>query len=195
MPPPDLNLERTLQLRRRKWSPSEFDALCRSGVLPEDERLELIDGDLVPMTPPGEAHTHLTAVLNTTLAKVLPEGALISSQSPIACGDERPMPDLAVIPRGGSRADRFASKVLLVVEVSDTSLAYDRVKLATYARGMVPELWIVDVKGERVEVHTEPNKRAGTYQNITVLVPGDTLRTRSLPKLKLSVAELFGARH
>lgn len=195
MPPIETSVERAVQLPRRKWSTSEFDALCRSGVLPEDERLELIDGELVPMTPPGEAHTHLTAVLNTALAKALPEGALMSSQSPIACGNSRPMPDLAVIPKGESRADRFASKVLLVVEVADSSLPYDRLKLATYARGSVPELWIVDVQGARIEVHTEPNKRAGTYQHISVLVPGDTLRTKALPRLKLPVTDLFGARH
>jgi Uma2 family endonuclease len=183
------------ELPRRKWTPEEFDALTRAGVLPEDERLELLDGELVPMTPPGAEHTNLTNLLTTLLARVLPDRVQIGSQSPIACGRARPQPDIALIPESAIRPGRFPSKALLVVEVADTSLAVDRLKAAVYAKGGVPELWIVDVKGERVEVHVHPNKRTGTYRTVHVLVPGDVLRTPALPRLKLPVARLFRPTH
>lgn len=182
-------------LAHRKWTPAEFDALCRSGVLDEDERLELLDGELVPMTPPGEKHSDITTRLTTLLAKAAPEDLLVGSQNPLACGRSRPQPDLYVIPEAQSRGDRYPRKALLVVEVADSSLAQDRYKMGLYARAGIPEAWLVNVAEQVVEVHTDPNVKAGRYRTIRVLGTNETLTTSALPRLKLDIAALFGARH
>lgn len=187
---------RSEELAHRKWTPAEFDALCRSGVLDEDERLELLDGELVPMTPPGERHTDITTRLTTTLAaKAEREGLLVGSQSPLACGRSRPQPDLYVIPEAQSRADKYPRKALLVIEVADNSLKQDRYKMGLYARAGIPEAWLVNVAEHVVEVHTDPNVKAGRYGTIRVLGTNATLTTSALPRLKLDVAALLRVRH
>ena len=180
-------------LAHRKWTPAEFDALCRSGVLREDERLELLDGELVPMTPPGEKHTDVTTRLTTLVAKAAPEGLLVGSQSPLACGESRPQPDLYVIPEAESRGDQFPRRALLVVEVADSSLREDRYKVGVYARAGIPEMWLVNVQQQLVEAHTEPDTEAGRYRAIRVLGRGDVLTTSLLPQLRIHVGSLFGA--
>ena len=180
----------------RRWTPAEFDALVRSGILAEDERVELLEGVLVPMTPPGPVQTNLIARLTSALAVAAQGKALLSPQSPLDCGDSRPQPDLAVLPLSEDRGDRLPRKALLVVEVADSSLARDRLKAAIYARAGIPEYWLVDVAARTVEVHTEPtSRRTPRYRTVHLLGVEDTLTTPALPKLKLSLATLFGRRH
>lgn len=180
----------------RRWTPQEYDALLRSGILAEDERVELLEGAIVPMTPPGPAHTNLIARLTSALAVAAQGRGLVSPQSPLDCGDSRPQPDLAVLPASEDRSDRLPKKALLVVEVADSSLARDRLKAAIYARAGIPEYWLVDVAARTVEVHTEPtSRRAARYRTVHVLGEEDTLTTPALPKLKLPLATLFGRRH
>ncbi len=180
----------------RRWTPAEFDALVRSGILAEDERVELLEGAIVPMTPPGPAHINLVARLTSALAVAAQGRGLVSPQSPIDCGDSRPQPDLAVLPLSEDRGDRVPRKALLVVEVSDSSLSRDRLKASIYARAGIPEYWLVDVAARTVEVHTEPtSKREPRYRTVHVLGEEDTLTTPALPKLKLPLATLFGRRH
>lgn len=177
----------------RRWTPEEYDALVRSGILAEDERVELLQGVLVPMTPPGPAHTNLIARLTMALAVAAQGKALLSPQSPLDCGDSRPQPDLAVLPLSEDREDRLPRKALLVVEVADSSLARDRLKSAIYARAGIPEYWLVDVAARTVEVHTEPTaRREARYRTVHLLGVEDSLTTPALPKLKLSLATLFG---
>jgi Uma2 family endonuclease len=177
----------------RRWTPEEFDTLVRSGILAEDERVELLEGVLVPMTPPGPAHTNLINQLNFALTMAVQGKALVSPQNPLDCGDSRPQPDLAVIPLSEARPDRLPRKALLVVEIADSSLARDRLKSAIYAKAGVPEYWLVDVAARTVEVHTEPTPRSGArYRTVHLLGVEDTLTTPALPKLKLPLATLFG---
>lgn len=180
----------------RRWTPAEFDALVRSGILAEDERVELLEGVLVTMTPPGPAHTYLITLLTSALVKAAQDKALVSPQNPLDCGESRPQPDLAVLPLAEVRSDRLPRKALLVVEIADSSLARDRLKSAIYARAGIPEYWLVDVASRTIEVHTEPTSRRGArYRTVRVLGEEDTLTTPALPKLKLSVAGLFGRSH
>ncbi|MCP3137140.1 Uma2 family endonuclease [Pyxidicoccus xibeiensis] len=177
----------------RRWTPEEYDALVRSGILAEDERVELLEGVLVPMTPPGPAHTAFIAWLNSALVAATQGKSLVSPQSPLDCGESRPQPDLAVIPLSEVRTDRLPRKALLVVEVADSSLARDRLKAAIYARAGIPEYWLVDVAARTVEVHTEPTaRREARYRTVHLLGVEDVLTTPALPKLKHSLATLFG---
>lgn len=177
----------------RRWTPEEYDALVRSGILAEEERVELLEGVLVPMTPPGPAHASLIIRMTSALAVAAHGKALVSPQNPLDCGDSRPQPDLAVLPLSEDRDDRLPRKALLVVEIADSSLARDRLKSAIYARAGIPESWLVDVAARTVEVHTEPTaRREARYRTVHLLGVEDTLTTPALPKLKLSIATLFG---
>jgi Uma2 family endonuclease len=185
-----------LRLPLKRWTPAEYDALVRSGVLDEDDGVELLEGVLVQMTPPGPVHTNLVARLTSALAVAAQGRALVSPQSPLACGDSRPQPDLAVLPLSEDRSDRLPRRALLVVEVADSSLARDRLKASIYAGAGVPEYWLVDAEARTVEVHTEPTRRGGArYRAVRVLAEGDTLTSDALPRLKLAVSALFGRRH
>ncbi len=171
---------------RRKLKPAEFEAMAKAGIFTEDERVELIDGELVALTPPGERHIEVVELLTHVLVKAAPEGFRVSIQNPIPVGDNRPQPDAAVLGR--------KREPLLVIEVSDTSLRYDRAKAVLYAQASIPESWLVDVKGRTVEVHSEP-VADGRYRNIRVLAPGDTLTSPTLPGLALQVDSLFPGPH
>jgi Uma2 family endonuclease len=163
---------------RHKVSLEEFHRMVEAGVFPEDLRLELVEGDLVEMSPIGKRHA---AKVNRLLALLLPlpqsGKALISPQNPLVVGESELYPDLALLkPRPDFYEERLpeASDALLVVEVADTTLRYDLgTKLPLYARVGVPEVWVVDLEGGRVLVHRKPQGEA--YREVQTLGPGEVL--------------------
>lgn len=182
-------------LPQKRWTPREYDALTHAGILGEDDRVELIEGAIVLMTPPGPAHVNLETRLGKLLQDAAPADAVVSHQNPLACGRSRPQPDLAVIAGPELREDRLPRSALLVVEVSDSSLPRDRLKARIYAAAGIPEMWIVDVAGRTVEVHRDPMPRSRRYRSMQLLVVGDILTSPRLPRLRLPVATLFARRH
>jgi Uma2 family endonuclease len=117
-------------------------------------------------------------------------GQKVRVQLPLALGDEsEPEPDLCVVPAGDHR-QRHPSQALLVIEVAESSLGKDRRKAALYARAGVPEYWLVDVGGQRVEVHSQPE--AGAYLRQETLASGGRIESPSLPGLTVSVERIFG---
>jgi Uma2 family endonuclease len=144
----------------------EYHRLAEVGVLARDARVELIDGEIIDMAPIGSRHAATTAFLAKQLIRAVDDAALIFVQSPVRLGtDSAPQPDLAVL---RPRPDRYASAhptaadILLLIEVSDATLRFDRnVKAKLYARHGVAELGIVDVVGEQLEVFRDP--RDGDY--------------------------------
>jgi Uma2 family endonuclease len=184
-----------LQLPQRRWTPEEFEAMFRAAILTEEERVELLEGLIVPMSPLGPLHIYLVDTLTRLLVKAAPETLTVSVQSTLACGESRPQPDLQVRRSTPGRLTRLPTTALLVIEVADTTLERDRAKTALYAGAAVPEVWIVDAQGKAVEVHTEPNRRAGKYRTIHILTEGDTLRTPALPRLRIPVSSLFAEHH
>jgi Uma2 family endonuclease len=179
----------------RKLSPEEFEALVKAGILREEERIELLDGVLVPMSPIGSAHNAIVIRLTMLLTQAARGKALVSAQGALALGEHRPQPDLAVLPLGEDSLTRLPSRALLLVEVADTSLERDRAKAHLYARASIPELWIVDVQGRTVEVYTEPDAAAGRYQTVHFRGEGALVVTPALPELSLPVSSLFAERH
>lgn len=180
---------------RHRFTAEEYRKMGEVGILHEDARVELIGGEIVEMDPIGTRH--LTCVIALThLLVALSEGKyFVSVQNPISVGDgDEPQPDLSLLrerPRPDAEAPPGPEDIMLLVEVSDTTLAYDRnVKLPLYASVGIPEVWIVDLKGEAVEVYAIPQE--GRYTRTHRHRRGDEVRSETAPDLKLPVAEILG---
>jgi Uma2 family endonuclease len=148
------------------------------GILREDERLELLEGELVEVTPQGPPHANVTAVLGSRLTRLYGEGYLVRQAAPLDAGSRSlPEPDVAVV-RGSER--EFMARhprgrdTVLVIEVARTSQVIDRLKADIYARAQVSVYWLVDVAAQRVEVHEDPQPD-GRYRLVRVLAGADTV--------------------
>jgi Uma2 family endonuclease len=178
----------------RRFSLEEYHRLIDVGVLGEDERVELLEGVIVEMTPQGRAHALVVSRLNRFLTGVLGDVHSVRPQLPLSLeGDSEPEPDLAIVTRQEEEmAPVHPRSALLVVEVADESLRRDRlIKGRIYARARVPEYWVVNVTGQSVEVYSEPDADTGRYRVMRMLGVGETLSSASLPGLALPVATLF----
>jgi len=166
----------------------EFERLVDLGVF-EDVRVELLEGQLVEMSPQGDAHSTITRMLGDYLTRRLPETIVVSHHSGLRAGDRSmPEPDIAVIPR--RRGFHHPHDAFLIVEVSDSSLRNDReIKSRIYARAKIREYWLIDVKQERVEVRTEPSRKG--YGKTEVLGRGEVLRPTQIPGLSITVDSIF----
>jgi len=189
---PDLVAPETIVPRARKLSRRAYDKLVARGAF-EDQRLELLRGQLVTMSPQGDRHATITARLAQRLIRALDETYEVRTHSPFAASaDSEPEPDISV---SRARAGIYhPTKALLLIEVSHSSLAKDRlIKTEIYAENGAPEYWVIDLRSRRVFVHTEP--RDGAYQSIETARRGDLLRPELLPDFAVTVDALFlGAR-
>ncbi len=178
-----LGPERVRPLRRR-----EFEALVDRGMF-ADERVELLRGVLVEMSPQGEPHARITAWLAHRFARALDIARFdVRSHSGFAASvDSMPEPDVSVsrrTARGG-----HPTEPLLLVEVAETSLAKDRsIKTEIYARAGVPEYWIVNVRKRAVEVLTRPSR--GGYGRVVARAMGDVLRPTRLRGIEILVTDI-----
>ena len=167
---------------------SEYERLVDLGVF-EDVRVELLEGQLVEMSPQGEGHATLTARLAGWLWPAVGSDMQLRQYSPMRAGlRSMPEPDISVIPlKKGYFHPDFA---YLIVEVSDSSIHNDRnVKTLIYARAGVVEYWILNVQREQIEVHRDPSEDG--YATMFVAKAGETLQPVALPKASVDVAQLF----
>jgi Uma2 family endonuclease len=180
---------------RRRFTTAEYHAMAEAGVLAEDERVELITGEIVRMTPIGSQHAGCVRSLTRQLTRGLGDRALVAVQDPIVLGDAtEPQPDTTVL---RFREDDYRSlhpkpaDVLLVIEVADTSVDYDRnVKLPLYAQAGIPEAWLVRLREACVEIHRQP--AATGYQEMRTLRSGETISSLAFPDLAVPVAAILG---
>src|SRR5579884_648740 len=180
---------------KRKLTADEYQRMGEAGIFHEDERVELIDGELYEMTPVGDGHIGGVNSLNFFLSQRLGGRAIVSVQNPIRLSDySEPQPDIAVL---RLRADFYRTgkarpeDVLLLIEVAESSLAYDRLtKLPRYAAAGIGEVWIVNLAEQRVEVYRDP--RPDTYATRILYARGDTLTPAALPELSIRVDEILG---
>lgn len=160
----------------RKWTRREYERLIESGVFHEDERLELIEGEILEMTPQNPRHAATVTLVYEALEDVLVPGYSLRGQLPLALGeDSEPEPDIAVV-EGGPREylQSHPRTAGLVVEVADSSLPFDRGrKLSLYARNGIAELWIVNVAAGHVEVHRQPEGE--DFRERAILTPGERI--------------------
>ncbi len=184
-----------MPLTAHRFTVDEYHRMALAGVLHEDDRVELLDGQIVQMTPIGVRHAACVNRLTALITPLAGTRATVSIQNPLILGEhEEPQPDVAVL---HYRVDGYqtghprALDTLLVVEVADTSLAYDRdVKIPLYARAGIPEAWLVDLAAHRIAVHREPH--AGRYAQIRSAGPGDILTPLHLPDTTLAVTDILG---
>ena len=171
-----------------------FRRLGEVGVLREDDRVELVDGQVVAMSPIGDSHAACVRRLNRLLTRNLADLAVIDVQNPVVLGArDQPQPDVTVLrPRAdGYRQHPRAADVVLIIEVADTSLAYDRdVKIPLYARAGIAEVWLVDLDGARIEVYRTPS--GDGYRDTRVLARGGALSPAAFPGVSVPVAEVLG---
>lgn len=174
----------------------EYEAMIERGEFPADDprRFELIEGDLVEMTASNPAHEWTIDVLAEWSVENLPRrSAWVRVQQSVAIPaiESVPIPDLSWVRRGDFRSQRpQASDILLIVEVSETTLSYDRnAKAHIYARAGLADYWIVNLKGECFEVLRDPTPSG--YETRTLVYPGETIRPIKYPDLEFPVSLIF----
>ncbi len=181
------------QPTRWRFTVHDYHRMGEAGILHEDDRVELIEGELVEMTAIGTRHFSCVNRLNRLLVMNVGDEAIVSVQNPVRLNEySEPQPDLAVIrPRDYRESLPEPDDVLLLIEVSDTTLSYDRgVKLSLYARAGIREVWIVDLSGETIGRYTGPS--ADGYRHVVQMRRGQTLESIALTGLTPSVDEILG---
>ena len=187
-------LPEELDAQIHKYTADEYQEMGKAGILTEDERVELIDGEIVLMPPMLDPHAFAISRLIVLFGGLFTEKrATPWVQCPIrASYNGRPEPDLALL-RPDLRLDRLPSPqdVLLVVEVSDSTLRSDRnVKAPLYALDGIPEMWLVDLQEDVIEVYRSPED--GLYLDVTLLRRGDSISPLAFPDVLLEVADILG---
>ncbi len=185
-------------LPRRKFTREEYYRLIENGILREDEHVELIEGDIIQMVPASPEHVTQTLGLYEQIRRLFGKGYLVRIQSPLSLGESEPEPDIAVV-RGKLSDYRHAhpTNAVLVIEVAQTSLRYDReVKASIYAKANIPEYWIIDMEHRHLEVYREPMESpdalfGSTYRLRLLLRPDDTIAPLEKPNRPIKVARLF----
>lgn len=185
----------SVQLLRRKFTVQQYQKMGESGIFTENDRLELIRGEIVEMSPIGIQHATCVRRLDTILLTTLGDRVLVDTQNPIQLDEtSQPQPDVALLK---PRADFYASghpqpeDIFLLVEVADTTVKYDReVKIPLYAEQGIIEVWLVDINGESVEVYREPTLDG--YQSIRKFGQGETLSILAFPEEAIAVNEILG---
>ena len=178
---------------RRLLTVDEYHRMGEAGILTDDDRVELIEGELVAMAPIGSEHIACTNALNRLLVLAVGDRGIVSVGNPVRLNrHSEPQPDFAVLKLRDDYRKTLPrpEDAMLAVEVSNTSLEFDRkVKLALYARGGIPEVWIVNLAAEEVEVHRSP--AADTYTSVTRAGRSDDLTIDALPGVRIPVVGIF----
>lgn len=168
--------------------------MIAAGLFREGPRLELLEGEIFEMTPIGPPHTSVVDRLTRLWTSRLGSRAIVRIQGPVLAGPiSEPEPDVALLreaPDFYRHEHPGPHDVLLVIEVADTSLAYDRAKLRIYAAAGVAEVWIVDLQGERLEIHRAPG--AAGYADERVLRRGDRAACLAFSEIAVMVDEILG---
>ena len=178
----------------RKFTVAEYYRMGDVGILKPDERVELIEGELIVMPPIGPGHAWDIALSIPLFSRLAGDRFILQIQNPVQLDDgSEPQPDIMLVrPRaeGYGASHPTPADVLLVIEVADSSLEYDRqVKAHLYGRSGVPETWVKNLPEDCIERFTEPGPDG--YAQHTVHRRGETLTPASLPDMKLAVSDLL----
>jgi Uma2 family endonuclease len=179
---------------RRLFTVQEYQRMAEVGILKPTDRVELIRGEIVEMSPPGRRHIAFVNNLTQLLVVRLAGRAIVSVQNPVIVADDsEPQPDLAVLRRRPipyKEGEPTAADVLLLIEVADTSLRYDRtIKLRLYAEAGIPEYWVVDAAGEAVELHRMPSPDG--YREVIRLTGASAVSLQAFAEVVLTLPEIF----
>ena len=183
-------------LQRRRFTLDEYHRMGEAGILGEDDRVELIEGEIVVMSPIGSRHAGAVARASHFFTTRLGGRAIVWPQNPVILRalTSEPQPDVVLL---APRADFYASSlpepsdVLLLVEVADSSLLYDRrTKAPLYARAGVPEMWLLNLEADRVEVFRRPTARR--YADVRSIGRDERFSPLAFPDLVVTLADLIG---
>ena len=179
---------------RMRISVERYLKMAAVGVLTHEDRVELIEGEILNMPPVGTKHSGITGRLNRLLVLAVGDAAILLPGPTLPLGPySAPQPDLVLLkPREDfySHSHPLPSDVLLVIEIADSSLAYDQgVKRALYARARIAEYWIVDVAGCRLFRHVNPT--GDGYSDVISYANGDVVAPQALPQVTVPIGMLF----
>jgi Uma2 family endonuclease len=183
------------KLHRHLFTINEFHRMGETGILSDQDRVELLEGELIEMTPIGSWHASCVDRLNRLLTIRLGRAAIVRVQNPIVLGGRtQPQPDVAVVradPTFYAARHPEADDVLLLIEVVDSTASQDRrIKLPVYARHGVAEVWLVDLNRSVVEVHRNPRARA--YDEVQAYSRGHRITPLAFPGKAFRVADILG---
>lgn len=184
-----------VELARRRFTAAEFLRLVEIGVLAEGDRVELIQGDLIEMSPIYITHISTLNRLVWLLSNALGKQVILSVQNPVQLSEDNlPQPDVAIFrfqEEFYSEQHAKPEDILLIIEVADTSLRYDqRVKSKLYGTAGIADYWIVNLPERQIEVYREP--RPNGYRTVTTYAPGETLSPLAFPDVVLQVEQIMG---
>ena len=181
--------------RRHRYTVADYHRMGEAGILAPDARVELIDGEIIDMAPPGDPHAGTVDQLALVFGAAVAGRAHVRVQNPLLLGEHsEPQPDISVLK---PRSDFYKTgrprpaDALLVVEVADTSLRYDRDdKIPLYARHGIREVWLVDLNAKRLVRYRSPQQ--GAYAHVDQPDLGYPLEIESLPETRFDLSTLFG---
>jgi Uma2 family endonuclease len=182
-------------VRTRRFTVDEFERMGQAGILTEDDRVELIEGKIVEMTPIGPAHAVCVTNLTYALMAALGQSAIVRVQNPIVIPEHNePEPDVAVV---RPRSDLYQNghprpeDIHFIVEVADSTLAYDRdEKVPVYARAGIPEVWLVDLEHRVVIVHRDV--ASSGYTTSRTHHRSDRIAPLAFPDQSIALVEVLG---
>lgn len=183
-----------IQLPRHLFTVDDFYRMAEAGILRADERLELIEGEIVEMAPTGSHHATVVDRLSESIRLGAPkEDAVVRTQGPVRLNNRSEVyPDISVLSRRSYwDGHPQPQDVVLLVEVADSTLISDqRVKVPLYAENRITEVWVVNLTNETIEVHADLAE--GGYQSFEIVSHGQMISPRFLPSVTIVVDELFG---
>lgn len=183
------------QLAKRLISVAEYERMGEVGILNPADRLELLEGEIYEMSPIGSPHAACVRFLSRLLERKFGDRMLVSTQNPVRLNDfSEPQPDVALLRWRDDfyrQAHPTPADVLLVIEVADSTVETDRsVKLPLYAGAGVPEVWIVNLPGEALEIYAGP--QATAYQTTRSHGRGEAAQSQTVSDLSVNVSEVLG---
>ena len=184
-----------IPLTEHRFTVDEYHRMGEAGIFHEDDRVELIRGRIVQMSPIGPRHAGCVKYLGNTLVRLLGPRAVVGIQDPVITDAEgEPQPDVAVLlPRPDFYRDRHPTPddILLLAEVADTSLSYDRgEKVPLYGEAGVREVWLVNLPDDVIEIYRKP--RGNGYADVRTARRGETITPLAFPDVVLDVDEILG---
>jgi Uma2 family endonuclease len=180
---------------RHLFTTAEYHAMSEAGILPPEDRFELLEGEIYQMPPIGSRHAGCVNWLNRTFVRRLDDRAVLAPQNPVVLSDvSEPQPDIVLLrPRADDYRESHptTADVLLIVEVADSTLPFDRRKKGPlYARCAIPEVWIVNLVDGEHEVYRDPSPQG--YRTVRRLGREERIAPLAFPDVELAVGKILG---
>ncbi|KPJ88404.1 MAG: hypothetical protein AMJ53_16870 [Gammaproteobacteria bacterium SG8_11] len=181
-------------IKKHLLTVDEYHRMGETGILKQQDRVELIQGEIVDMAPIGSKHAGTVLYLSKALNKILDEKADVYGQSPIVLNNlNEPEPDIVLLkPRDDDYRNALpkSEDILLIIEVAESSLQYDReIKIPLYAKYGIPEVWLVDLENNQLTTYSSPKN--DQYEKVKTITTYSQIAIQQIPGIKINLAKLF----